>query len=159
MTPSATDRFWAKVNKTRTCWLWTGATTGPKHNYGHCWFDRRYQGAHRVSYQLLVGPIPSGLDIDHLCRVRLCVNPAHLEAVTRRENLLRGNTIIARCAAVTHCPRGHEYTPENTGHTSGRNDRWCIVCSRAKGKTPEALAAGRLRSARRRQMKRQEAGL
>jgi len=70
------------------------------------------------------------LEIDHLCRVRCCVNPDHLEAVTHRENILRGNTFAAVNAAKTHCPKGHEYTPENTRiHTGGR--RQCIACSRA----------------------------
>ena len=79
-------RFWAKVDKTETCWLWTG---GQSAGYGRFGFKGRPNlGAHRFAYELLVGPIPPGLDLDHLCRVRNCVNPDHLEPVTRRENLL-----------------------------------------------------------------------
>lgn len=73
--------------------------------------------AHRVMYEWLIGPIPDGLVIDHLCRNRACVNPAHMEPVTRGENVKRGvaaEATRARLAAQTHCKRGHEFTPENT---------------------------------------------
>lgn len=81
------DRLWSKVNKTDTCWLWTAAT---EKGYGLYRHDGRLSKAHRVVYELLVGPVPTGLDLDHLCRVRNCVNPAHLEPVTRAVNLRRG---------------------------------------------------------------------
>lgn len=87
------------------CWLWIGG--GPGVGYGK----------HRMVYSELVGEIPAGLDIDHKCRVRCCVNPDHLEPVTRKENLRRGiiSTVQhARHAAKTHCVHGHEFTPENT---------------------------------------------
>lgn len=87
--PSLEDRFWSKVNKTDTCWLWTRCRDG--HGYGQFVLrDQKKVLAHRFAYELVVGPIPEGLDIDHLCRVRLCCNPAHLEPVTRSENLYRG---------------------------------------------------------------------
>lgn len=128
---TAEDRFWAKVEKTKTCWLWTGAIG--KGGYGNFYADRRYVRAHRFAYELLVGPIPEGLDIDHVrargCRHRHCVNPAHLEPVTRQENLLRGATSAAKNAAKTHCPRGHEYTKENT-RMRKRAGRECKACHR-----------------------------
>jgi hypothetical protein len=82
------QRFWAKVNKTETCWLWTGATSG--NGYGVFGVTRKMVMAHRWLYEHEIAPIPNERDLDHLCRVRLCVNPAHLEPVSRRENLLRG---------------------------------------------------------------------
>lgn len=94
---------------------------------GYGRIQRQY--VHRIAYEHAKGPIPPRLDIDHLCRVRNCINPDHLEAVTRRENLLRGETLTAWHAAKTHCIHGHEYTPENTGRTAG--GRFCRACARA----------------------------
>ena len=87
--------------------------------------------AHRVAYELEVGPIPKGLTIDHLCRTHGCVRPSHLEPVTPRENVLRGQTIPAKNANKTHCLRGHEFTPENT-YRFGPDKRYrsCIECGR-----------------------------
>jgi len=85
--PSPFERFDAKVQRTATCWLWIGATN--QKGYGTFWSGDVRTGAHRWSYEYHVGPIPVGLEIDHLCRVRHCVNPAHLEAVTHAENLRR----------------------------------------------------------------------
>ena len=89
-----------------------------------------YSATHRVIWTAERGPIPAGLDIDHLCRTRACCNPDHLEPVTRQVNLLRGETTTAARAAITHCPRGHEYTPENT-RTSKLGQRECRECRRA----------------------------
>ncbi|MFL5911455.1 MAG: HNH endonuclease signature motif containing protein, partial [Gaiellaceae bacterium] len=118
------------VDEATGCWLWTGTKHG--HGYGIIKHgpaaSRRSLRAHRVAYELFVGPIPEGLELDHLCRVRHCVNPAHLEPVTTRENLLRGETLTARHAAKTHCDNGHEYTPENT-RVSARGWRDCRTCS------------------------------
>lgn len=88
--PSVEQRFWAKVDRRGSdeCWPWTGAKL--QHGYGHLKVGESYPPAHRVAYELLVGPIPEGLQIDHLCRVRDCVNPAHLEPVTNAENGRRG---------------------------------------------------------------------
>ena len=111
----------SKVNKTETCWLWTAGVNAS--GYGK--FGREPTGpelAHRVAYELLVGPIPDGLVLDHLCRVRICVNPAHLEPVTSGENTRRA------CRGRTHCKRGHEFTPENT-YIWGRS-RTCVTCRR-----------------------------
>lgn len=98
------DRLMAKVEQQPDgCWIYTGAIQ--PNGYGYFHLDGRMRYAHRVAYQLLVGPIPTGLDLDHLCRVRACCNPAHLEPVTRRENLLRGDTLTRAHAERRHC--GH----------------------------------------------------
>jgi len=84
---TSTERFWDRVEKTDTCWLWTGSKT--QGGYGQLSVDGVCVGAHRIAYRLLIGPYPAGYHIDHLCRVRNCVNPDHLEAVTVAENLRR----------------------------------------------------------------------
>lgn len=117
--------FWHKVDRTGECWLWTGR--GDAGGYGRVHYDGRDGYAHRLAYELLVGAIPDGLVIDHLCRVRNCVNPAHLEVVTQRENILRSDGAGAVNARKTHCKRGHEFTPENTIRIAqGRNCRTCL---------------------------------
>lgn len=131
------ERFWSKVDKQGPvpaerpdlgpCWIWIAAKTS--RGYGNFTVggrSGRNHTAHRFAYELANGAVADGLDLDHLCRVRACVNPTHLEPVTRRENLLRGETIVARNSAKTHCPHGHEYTPENTYVRDGsRNCRQC----------------------------------
>jgi hypothetical protein len=153
------ERFWPKVNKNGEggCWLWTGCQNGT--GYGR--FDKSV--AHRFSYQLLVGPVPDGLDLDHLCRVRHCVNPDHLEPVTRSENLRRGilhgpidgGRAAARQREKTHCPQGHEYTPDNTYSPPSRpSARYCRRCHlehtwKRRGKEEPAMMSPRLPSAHR----------
>ena len=110
--PSVEFRFWAKVNITPTCWLWTGATYGQ--GYGQFNVSGSKHGpAHRFSYEAVYGKIPIGKVLDHLCRVLRCVNPAHLEAVSGRENILRGTGVSARNARKTHCLRGHPLSGKN----------------------------------------------
>lgn len=97
-------RFTDKVDKTSDCWNWTASCDGK--GYGQFVYKGKLSRAHRVSYMLFKGEIPEGLDLDHLCRNIKCVNPEHLEAVTRSVNLQRA---ILWQSKKTHCPRGHEY--------------------------------------------------
>lgn len=136
-------RFWRYVEKTDTCWLWRGAIEPGHRGYGRMNIEGRSRVAHRVGYELLVGPIPEGLQLDHLCRVRRCVNPEHLEPVTPRENLLRGKTLAAANAAKTHCPVGHAYTPENTIFDAKRRIRSCRECSRRRSREWKARRRAR----------------
>lgn len=107
------------------CWLWT-ASLGPK-GYGRAFVGHRQRRpAHVVAWELLRGPVPDGRQLDHLCRVRSCVNPDHLEPVTNRENVLRGQGPSAQNARKTHCKRGHELNEANA--YSGRGYRECRAC-------------------------------
>ena len=91
---------------------------------------RHTELAHRTMYELLVGPIPDGLTLDHLCRNRSCVKPDHVEPVTRGENVLRGETLTAAKKAQTHCIKGHKFTPENTRIRARRQGgRVCRECA------------------------------
>jgi len=119
------DRFWPKVRKTSGCWEWTACRT--KSGYGIIGAGGRHAYAHRVAYELCVGPIPEGLTLDHLCRNRGCVNPAHLEPVTMRENLRRGDSPVGREARQTHCLRGHPLSGPNL-RTDRRGHRYCRAC-------------------------------
>jgi hypothetical protein len=139
-------RFWAKVKKDGSvppgrpdlgpCWVWT-AYTSPL-GYGR--FSAEVAGrrtqvfAHRWAYEQQVGAIPAGLDLDHLCRVRHCVNPAHLEAVTARENVLRGGMPNGALSRRTHCGRGHPFDAANTYYRpdGGRRCRKCAALQVAR---------------------------
>ena len=129
------EKFWSQVEKTDGCWLWTG-TLG-RGGYGR--WKRIY--VHRTSYEMLVGPIPEGLSLDHLCRVRNCVNPDHLEPVTHRENVLRGTGPTSVNATKTHCVHGHPFDAVNTIIRSN-GDRDCRECrnSDARARRRRALA-------------------
>lgn len=118
------SRFEARVQKTDTCWLWTGGRDSS--GYGSFKADGRTYGAHRWAYLRWVGAIDADLELDHLCRTRRCVNPAHLEPVTRKENVLRSQNPTAINARKTHCVNGHEFTPTNTYRW--RASRMCIAC-------------------------------
>lgn len=119
--PPVAERFWAKVQKTESCWLWTATRT--QNGYGQFGLQGQMAYAHRVAWELTCGPIPEGLQIDHLCRVRNCVNPGHLEPVTSRVNTLRGKAFQATCK------RGHPFDEANT--RSYRGGRICRECHRA----------------------------
>jgi len=100
------------------------------------WEDgrRRYVRAHRYSYEAFVGPIPEGLTLDHLCRVRNCVNPEHLEPVSLKENLLRGDSSPAHNARKTHCMRGHALSGDNLYINPGTGYRACRTCLRERAR-------------------------
>ena len=114
-------RFWSKVDRRSDCWIWTGciAQTG----YGQFHFERKTQSSHRLAYLDAHGTIPDGLHLDHLCRVRACVNPDHLEPVTNRENALRGNATYPE-----NCKNGHKRTEANTRINSKSGVRECRTC-------------------------------
>ena len=128
---AAVSRFWAKVQKTDGCWLWSGAKNSAGYGVATDYRPGRRQSlAHRMSYELALGAIPAGLTIDHLCRNTICVRPSHLRACTMRENLLSpgSRTFQAKNAAKTHCVHGHQYTPENTYTRLGRTGLPCRDC-------------------------------
>lgn len=120
------ERFWAKVRfDSEGCWQWTGAKV--RDGYGS--FRHRFSSLpHRVSYRYLVGEIPQGHEIDHLCRNTSCVRPDHLEAVTPRVNVLRSSNTAAHYAARDECKWGHPFSSENTEVKAGT--RWCLTCRR-----------------------------
>lgn len=129
----AAERFWSKVDRnTGTgCFEWKRAKS--RDGYGRFSFGGRgqYVYAHRFAYELVVGPIPAGMHLDHLCRNTSCVNPTHLEPVTPRVNVLRGAGFPAAKAAQTHCVRGHEFSLENTiARSRAQGGRACKECRR-----------------------------
>lgn len=121
---SPEERFQSRIiiEPSSGCWLWQGALNSD--GYGTLRVSGRRMRAHRFAYESFVGPIGEGLTIDHLCRVRNCVNPGHLEPVTCRENLMRGETHAAANAAKTTCPRGHLFDMSIGGR------RMCRTCRR-----------------------------
>lgn len=129
ITDYRTTSFWARVSKPDGeggCWEWAGVLTPKGYPRMH---DKRGISAHRYSYVLHTGHDPLGLDIDHLCRNRRCVNPQHLEAVTARVNILRGTCPAAVNARRTHCKRGHEYVDGSYWVRPSRpTERLCKEC-------------------------------
>jgi hypothetical protein len=117
------------------CHLWTGTPTAK--GYGRFWLNGRNIRAHHYAYVQAHGPIPAGHEIDHLCRNRLCVNPAHLEAVTHRVNVLRSSNVAAIRAAQTHCCRGHHLAGSNL-RIRPNGTRQCIACARYRRTTRPA---------------------
>lgn len=122
---SVGERILARLVITETCWFFNGAHDSS--GYAHIGNGKRgkHIKVHRWMYENFKGPIPEGLEPDHLCRVRLCINPDHLEPVTHQENMKRGYW-----GSKTHCPQGHEYTPENT--LANRYGRTCYTCKRQR---------------------------
>lgn len=127
------DRFWSKVNKgsPEDCWEWVGGARNVA-GYGVFSIDKAMRQAHRVAYELTVGPIPDGLTIDHRCPTKHCVNPAHMEVVTRGENGRRGNLERRVYIRATHCCRGHELSGDNV--REGAHGPSCRACGALRGK-------------------------
>lgn len=143
--PTAEERFWAKVDRRGPdeCWPWTAGLWGGGYGaFAMPSYGNRYRNvyAHRFAYELLVGPIAEGMVIDHLCRNRACVNPAHLEPVTKRENTLRGTSPIANNRRLTHCRRGHPFDAANTFIDLGGN-RHCRACGAERARVRRARSA------------------
>jgi len=120
-----------EVDEDTGCWLWTASKNWK--GYGQYWLNGTSVGAHRVAYETLVRPIEPDLQLDHLCRVRHCVNPWHMQQVSCRENLMRGDTIARAHAEATHCPHGHKYEEWNT-YISKCGGRICRACWREFGR-------------------------
>lgn len=141
------DRFWDKTTPVTDtsryvdspCWLWTGSVT--RVGYARLGFPGRPDAAHRTAYEYCAGPIGADLDIDHLCRVRSCVNPNHLEPKTRRDNLRQYMLQDGVKYGATHCKHGHEFTEANT-HVDKLNRRRCKACDRERHRVAYA-ARGR----------------
>ncbi len=130
-------RFLSKVSKCENgCWIWTSTLNNK--GYARLFVNRKPILMHRWAYVFYKGTIPKGTELDHLCRVPRCVNPDHLEPVTHRENILRGNAPAAIHARVTHCPEGHPYSEANTYIRKKNGSRNCRIC-----KTKRTIASNR----------------
>jgi hypothetical protein len=125
------ERYEKRIDKTDTCWLWTGS----KHRLGYGRINvgkGKIRSAHVVVYEIHIGLVPEGLELDHLCRVRNCVNPDHLEPVTHEENIARATPFWYK----THCPRGHEHNEKNT-YINPKGRRICRTCTNRQGREYE----------------------
>lgn len=146
-TAKAINGFWKLVDRNGPvpsccpelgrCWIWIGSQD--KKGYGVKGYDDNRGFAHRFSYELLRETIPIRLVLDHLCRIHQCVNPMHLEAVTIRENILRGEGITAKQFRLTHCKRGHELSEENIYRQPTKpTGRRCRECHRIEQRVGES---------------------
>lgn len=115
------DRFYSKVVALENCWQWVAATD--RNGYGQFWHNGQMRKAHRVNWELMVGEIPNGLELDHTCRNRRCVNPSHLEPVTHQINIQRAQSVREEC------PQGHSYHGDNL-RINKRGHRVCRECHR-----------------------------
>ena len=146
--PEILNRFLLKIKRQDGHWIWCGGIGSQ--GYGISLLYGKKNTAHRVSYLFLKGSIPEGLCIDHICRIRSCVNPAHLRLVTPMENaLINSMCPTALNKAKTHCKYGHEFTEENTynsirakHHPNGR--RTCVICSSRNSKKYYQVRKGKL---------------
>ena len=133
--PLTEDQIWDRVEKTETCWTWRGHID--VRGYGRASLRGRKWYAHRLVFSLANGPVPDGLELDHLCRNHSCVNPAHLEAVPHGVNVLRGLAKAAIQARTTHCRRcggPYDRAQKHTSKKTGREhlSRTCSSCKREK---------------------------
>lgn len=142
------DNFWGKVDKSGAggCWLWTASLH--KDGYGQCRIIGKTMLAHRVAYFLLNGPIAKGLEFDHLCRVRRCVNPDHLEPVTHKVNVLRGLSFSALHAKKPYCIRGHQLKILRKGKEA-LGWRECLVCKKQLARVYNTENADKIKKAKR----------
>lgn len=136
-------RIMRKVNVTGGCWIWLGCriTDWRKvKTYGNCRYRKQSILVHKLLYTTLRGIVPLGLELDHTCQNTACVNPDHLEPVSHLENMQRGKLCVLR-TPKTHCPKGHEYTLENTFHETNVNGTMvyrCRICQRANSQRYKA---------------------
>lgn len=142
--------LWSRItipSECGECWIWLRGIA--PNGYGQITIKRVPYLAHRLVYETAVGPIPSGLELDHLCRVRRCVNPNHLEPVTHLENMLRGAGLVAIAAAKTHCPQGHPLAHPNL-HPSflRRGHRRCLICHKEQCRAAAARQHQREKASR-----------
>ena len=155
--PTRMDIFWSRVDRSggpSACWPWTAG--GISDGYGHFWISEIQSNrmAHRVAYEDVIGPVPDGMVLDHVCHNnsgcklgnecphRRCCNPTHLEPVTNVENTLRGEGPNSRNAVPTECPSGHPYDEVNTGFVSTSGHRYCRACHRIRAAERRARARG-----------------
>lgn len=125
---TAEERFWEKVQKTDSCWLWTAQKTAA--GYGMSWIGKDCKYSHRQSYEYLIGPIPEGLELDHLCRNPICCNPAHLDPVTHKENMRRA--VRQKYRVKNTCKEGHDWGNPKNVYFRRNGTRWCAECNRTK---------------------------
>jgi len=121
------DRFWNKIEKTDSCWLWKGSLWD---GYGRYAINRKLYLVHRMAYAVLKQKLGDNTQIDHLCRVKTCVNPDHLEEVSKKENIRRGISRVYN-TDLSLCPRGHEYDVEKPSK-AGTLIKYCTTCRKEK---------------------------
>jgi hypothetical protein len=128
--PDILTRFWSRVHGANheSCWIWRGAVD--RYGYGKFFYGQRTATAHKVAYEHLVHDVPANLELDHLCRTRLCVNPWHLEPVTHRVNVARRVAFIAHDPGSRFCINGHLKGPTNT-YVAPSGQRYCRPCNAA----------------------------